>query len=77
MLQEIIWDVKPDMIIETGIAHGGSLIFGTSMLALLEICGEVENGKVLGIDMDIREHNKKAINKHPLSKKLQCLKDQV
>ena len=69
-LQEIIWDVKPDMIIETGIAHGGSLIFSASMLALLEICGEVENGKVLGIDMDIREHNKKAINKHPLSKKI-------
>ncbi len=65
--QEIIWDVKPDMIIETGIAHGGSLIFSASMLTLLEACGEIENGKVLGIDIDIREHNKKA---HPMSKKI-------
>ena len=72
-LQEIIWDVKPDMIIETGIAHGGSLIFRASLLALLEICGEVENGQVLGIDVDIREHNKRAINKHPLSKNITML----
>lgn len=69
-LQEIIWEVKPDMIIETGIAHGGSLIFSASMLTLLEACGEIENGQVLGIDIDIREHNKKAIEAHPLSKKI-------
>ncbi|WP_141046810.1 cephalosporin hydroxylase family protein [Aliarcobacter cryaerophilus] len=69
-LQEIIWDVKPDMIIETGIAHGGSLIFSASMLTLLEACGEIEDGKVLGIDIDIREHNKKAIEAHPMSKKI-------
>lgn len=69
-LQEIIWDVKPDMIIETGIAHGGSLIFSASMLTLLEICGEIENGQVLGVDIDIREHNKKAIDSHPMSKKI-------
>ncbi len=69
-LQEIIWEVKPDMIIETGIAHGGSLIFSASMLALLEACGEIENGKVLGIDIDIREHNRKAIEAHPMSKKI-------
>jgi cephalosporin hydroxylase len=69
-LQEIIWEVKPDMIIETGIAHGGSLIFSASMLTLLEACGEIENGQVLGIDIDIREHNKKAIETHPLSKKI-------
>ncbi len=69
-LQEIIWAVKPDMIIETGIAHGGSLIFSASMLTLLEACGEIENGKVLGIDIDIREHNKKAIEAHPMSKKI-------
>jgi cephalosporin hydroxylase len=69
-LQEIIWDVKPDMIIETGIAHGGSLIFSASMLTLLEACGEIENGQVLGIDIDIREHNKKAIEAHPMSKKI-------
>lgn len=69
-LQEIIWDVKPDMIIETGIAHGGSLIFSASMLTLLEACGEIENGQVLGIDIDIREHNRKAIEAHPMSKKI-------
>ncbi|KKK91671.1 hypothetical protein LCGC14_2710620, partial [marine sediment metagenome] len=50
--QEIIWSVKPDLIIETGIAHGGSLIFSASMLELLG-----EDGQVLGIDIDIREHN--------------------
>ena len=69
-LQEIIWDVKPDMIIETGIAHGGSLIFSATILSLLEISGEIKNGQVLGIDIDIREHNKKEINAHPMSKKI-------
>lgn len=69
-LQEIIWSVKPDMIIEMGIAHGGSLIFTASMLTLLEACGEIESGKVLGVDIDIREHNKKAIKAHPMSKKI-------
>ena len=72
-LQEIIWDVKPDMIIETGIAHGGSLIFSASMLTLLEACGEIENGQVLGIDIDIREHNKKAIEDHSMNKKIKML----
>jgi len=69
-MQELIWEVKPDLIIETGIAHGGSLIFSASMLTLLEACGEIENGEVLGIDIDIREHNKKAIEAHPMSKKI-------
>ena len=68
--REIIWEVKPDMIIETGIAHGGSLILSASMLTLLEASGEIENGKVLGIDIDIREHNKKAIESHPMSSKI-------
>jgi cephalosporin hydroxylase len=68
-VQELIWKVKPDLIIETGIAHGGSLILSASMLALLDVN---ENGgkttrKVLGIDIDIREHNRKAIEEHPLS----------
>jgi cephalosporin hydroxylase len=57
-LQEIIWDVKPDLIIKTGIAHGGSLIFTASMLTLLESCGEIEKGEVLGMGIDIREYNK-------------------
>lgn len=69
-MQELIWEVKPDLIIETGIAHGGSLIFSASMLALLEICGEIEKGEVLGIDIDIRTHNKEAIEAHPMSKKI-------
>lgn len=63
--QEIIWSVKPDLIIETGIAHGGSLIFSASMLELLG-----EDGQVLGIDIDIREHNRVEIEKHPMFKRI-------
>lgn len=65
--QEVIWHVKPDLIIETGIAHGGSLIFSASVIALLEKCGCIEKGHVLGIDIDIRKHNRTEIEKHPLS----------
>lgn len=72
-LQEIIWEVKPDLIIETGIAHGGSLIFSASMLTLLEISGEIKKGKVLGIDIDIREHNRVEIEKHSLSSKIKMI----
>ncbi len=64
-MQELIWQVKPDLIIETGIAHGGSLVFYASMLELLG--GE---GKVLGIDIDIREHNRREIEKHPMFKRI-------
>ena len=60
-MQEIIWRVRPELIIETGIAHGGSLIFYASMLELIG-----ENGRVLGIDVDIREPNRIEIEKHPL-----------
>ena len=77
MLQELIWEVKPDLIIETGIAHGGSLIFSASMLALLAFCDAVTTNKpllpsdvtrkVLGIDIEIRKHNRDLINAHPLS----------
>ncbi|MBO9659930.1 MAG: cephalosporin hydroxylase family protein [Chitinophagaceae bacterium] len=63
-MQELIWDIKPDLIIETGIAHGGSLIFYASMLEL------VGKGEVLGIDIDIREHNKKEIEQHPMFKRI-------
>jgi len=72
-LQEIIWEVKPDLIIETGIAWGGSIIFNASMLTILEACGVVEHGEVLGIDIDIREHNKKDILAHPMSKRITML----
>lgn len=72
-IQEIIWQVKPDLIIETGIAHGGSLILSASLLSLLEICGEIEHGQVVGVDIDIRQHNRIEIKKHPLNKKITML----
>lgn len=65
-MQELIWAVRPQVIIETGVAHGGSLVFYAS---LLELLGE---GEVVGIDIDIRAHNRKAIEAHPMSKRL-CL----
>jgi len=68
MMQEIIWNTRPDVIIETGIAHGGSLIFYASMLELLG-----NGGKVLGIDIDIREHNRREIERHPLYKNIQMV----
>lgn len=64
-IQEIIWRVKPDLVIETGIAHGGSLIFYASMLELLG-----SNGEVLGIDIDIRKHNRKEIENHSMFKRI-------
>lgn len=69
-MQEMIWEAKPDLIIETGIAWGGTLIHSASMLAILESCGLIENGHVLGVDIDIRPHNKEAIIAHPLSNKI-------
>ncbi|WP_341247898.1 cephalosporin hydroxylase family protein [Cupriavidus pauculus] len=82
-MQEIIWQVKPDLIIETGIAHGGSLIMSASMLALLDYCDAVENGttldpkhtrrRVIGIDIDIREHNRKAMEAHPMSHRIDMI----
>lgn len=67
-MQELIWKVQPDLIIETGIAHGGSLIFYASILELNAICGGSSNGHVLGIDIDIRKHNRIAIEHHPIYK---------
>jgi cephalosporin hydroxylase len=82
-MQELIWQVKPDLIIETGIAHGGSLIFSASMLALLDMCDAIESGqsidpkssrrKVLGIDIDIRAHNRTAIEAHPMASRIQMI----
>lgn len=66
-MQEIIWEIKPDLIIETGIAHGGSLIYYASLLEL------IGNGEVLGIDIDIRSHNKNAIEQHPMYKRINML----
>jgi cephalosporin hydroxylase len=64
--QEVIWDLKPDIIIETGIAHGGSLIFSSSLLKLI---GN-KDSKVIGVDIDIRKHNLDAIVNHPLSDRI-------
>jgi len=66
-MQELIWEIKPDLIIETGVAHGGSIVYYAS---LLELIGE--DGLVIGIDIDIREHNKELIMRHPMYKRI-CL----
>ena len=82
-MQEIIWRVKPDLIIETGIAHGGSLIFSASMLQLLDSCetplathdnDETATSRlVLGIDIDIRNHNQRALDNHPMSRGIKMI----
>ena len=66
-MQEIIWEVKPDLVIETGIAHGGSLIYYASLLEL------IGNGEVLGIDIDIRAHNRKEIEQHPMFRRIKMI----
>lgn len=63
-IQEAIWQIQPDVIVETGIAHGGSLIFYAS---LFELIGK---GRVIGLDIDIRSHNREAIEAHPLSRRI-------
>lgn len=82
-MQELIWQVRPDLIIETGIAHGGSLIMNASLLAMLDYCDAVEKGeildprapkrRVLGIDIDIRRHNRDAIEAHPMSNRIDMI----
>lgn len=83
-MQELIWQIKPDLIIETGIAHGGSLAFYASMLALLDMVDAIESGaatldprqskrKVLGIDIEIRPHNRAAIEAHPMASRIQMI----
>jgi len=82
-MQEIIWASRPDLIIETGIAHGGSLIFSASMLALLDMCDSIHNGAtldptkssrmVLGLDIDIRAHNRAEIEAHPMSSRIRMI----
>lgn len=67
-MQEIIWEVKPDLIIETGVAHGGSIVYYAS---LLELIGG--DGLVLGIDIDIRKHNRDLIEAHPMMKRIKLL----
>lgn len=82
-IQELVWSTRPDLIIETGIAHGGSLVLSASLLAMLDYCDAVEGGivfdpkvskrKVLGLDIDIRSHNREAIESHPLAHKIEMI----
>lgn len=76
-MQEIVWATRPDVIVETGIAHGGSLALSASLLTLLDVAQAAENGtvfnprapqrKVIGVDIDIRAHNRALLEAHPLS----------
>ena len=82
-VQELIWSVRPDLVVETGIAHGGSLILSASILAMLDYCDAVESGRlvdpraarrrVLGIDIDIRPHNRAAIEAHPMAHRIDMI----
>jgi cephalosporin hydroxylase len=72
-MQEIIWRVQPDLIIETGIAHGGSLVFSASMLELNAACGGPKDARVLGVDIDIRPHNRQAIEEHPMFRRIDMI----
>jgi cephalosporin hydroxylase len=82
-LQEIVWEVKPDLIVETGIAHGGSLIMSSMMLSVLDVCDAIVNAEkfdprqskrlVLGVDIDIREHNRIAIESHPMASRINMI----
>lgn len=59
-MQEVIYNIKPDVILETGVAHGGSLVYYAS------ICKAMEKGRVIGVDIEIRPHNRKYIEEHEL-----------
>ena len=82
-MQELIWSVRPDLIIEMGVAHGGSLVMSAAALALLDYVDAVEAGqsldpkasgrKVLGVDIDIRSHNREAIEAHPMAHMIELI----
>lgn len=82
-LQQLVWRVRPDVIVETGIAHGGSLVLSASLLAMLDLCDATEAGvlldpsrpqrRVVGVDVDIRSHNRTAIEAHPMAKRITML----
>jgi cephalosporin hydroxylase len=67
VMQELLWDLKPDVVIETGVAHGGSLILSASILEL------IGKGTVIGIDVEVRPHNRAAIKAHPMSKRIKLI----
>lgn len=66
-MQEILWQLQPDLVIETGIAHGGSLVLYASILEL------IGKGRVLGVDIDIRAHNRAAIEAHPMARRIDMI----
>lgn len=72
-MQEIIWRVQPELIVEAGIAHGGSLIFSAAMLELNAACGGPRDAEVLAVDIDIRANNREAIEAHPMSKRIEMM----
>lgn len=82
-IQELVWRTRPDLIVETGIAHGGSLVMSASMLALLDYCDAAAAGdvvdpraprrRVLGVDIDIRAHNRAAIETHPMAHRIEMI----
>lgn len=82
-LQEIVWQTRPELIIETGIAHGGSLVLSASLLTLLDVCDATATGslydpctpnrRVVGIDIDIRQHNRELIEAHPLASRISMI----
>lgn len=69
-LQEIIWEVKPDLIIETGVAHGGSAVFFASLLELNAQCGGPRDAEVWCVEIDLRTHNREALVAHPMYPRL-------
>ena len=75
--QQLVSQVKPDLILETGIAHGGSLVLSASMLCLLDVMEGLDprqsSRKVVGVDIDIRPHNRKAIDEHQLRFKMELV----
>ena len=73
LIQQIIWKVKPDLIIETGIARGGSLLFAASILELISLYKINKQSIVLGIDIEIRKHNLLEIKKSPLFKRIKLI----
>jgi cephalosporin hydroxylase len=72
-MQEIIYDLKPDLIIETGIAHGGSIVFYASLLELNAISGGPKNAKIIGIDIDIRAHNLAKLETHSMFSRMELI----
>jgi cephalosporin hydroxylase len=72
-MQEIIYELKPDLIIETGIAHGGSIVFYASLLELNAMAGGPRNAKVVGIDIDIRGHNLISLEKHSMFPRMELI----